>query len=527
MKKQFIILGLLTSSIATITSCSKASFDDYYRNPSKITETSIEKQYTGVTMGFKELIIPTYRNLFVTLRPTINRYIQTLGWINEANQLTVGAAATTDRWEQYYKGLAQFKDLENIYSKLSQEEQLEKRIFLITSKVLFYDQTQQMVDLFGDIPWSEAGKLNANGGDYAISYPKYDSAEDIYKIMLDDLKSINTELSTLTVPNNVTNSFRTQDLINNGNLDLWRKYCNGLRLRLLTRVSESTTFSARATSEIAEIVNNPTTSPLGLTNQDNADIKIFDSGSKVSSDGIRDAFEAEGTWYANLAGKLMIDNMNLNVDPRQAFIFEPGVKANNVFVGLDPALGSVDQTDLARGGTISIYNRSTFSRNKFFPGILMTATEVNLLLAEYYVKNSNAQAAKTSFENAVKESIDLYVYIRSNSDDNTVAAANTPTTTEVNNYLTNINWDGSSNKIELIANQKWIHFNLVQAVEAWSEVRRLDYPKFNVLTQTSDLFRTIPERYTIPANEQTYNSTNYEKVKNQDVQTNKIFWDVR
>ena len=133
MKKQFVILGLLASSIVAITACKKDSFNEFYRNPGKVTESSIEKQYTGVIMGFKELIIPTYRNLFVTLRPTINRYIQTLGWINETNQLTVGAAATNDRWEQYYKGLAQFKDLENIYSKLSEEEKAEKRVFFLTS----------------------------------------------------------------------------------------------------------------------------------------------------------------------------------------------------------------------------------------------------------------------------------------------------------------------------------------------------------------------------------------------------------
>lgn len=525
MKKQFLILGLLASSIASITSCKKETFEEFYRNPGKVSESSIEKQYTGVMMGFKELIIPTYRNLFVTLRPTINRYIQTLGWINEANQLTVGAAATQDRWEQYYKGLTQFKDLENLYNKLSVEEKAEKRAFFLTSKILFYDQSQQMVDLFGSIPWSEAGMLNANGGDYSISYPKYDSAEEIYTVMLDDLKSISTELNSLTIPTTITTSFKTQDLINNGDLVLWQKYCNGLRLRILTRVSGASAFSARSTSELAEIINNPTTYPLGKINAENAEIKIFDSGSKVSSDGIKDAFEADG-WYANLAGKKMIDHMNTNADPRLPYIFEPGAKAINVFIGLDQSLGETPQTDLARGGTIAIYNRSTYSRNKFFPGLLMTATEVNLLLAEYYTKNSNTAAAKTAFENSLKESIALYETIRKNSDDNTVPVAATPSADEINTYITNINWDNAPNKIELIATQKWIHLNLVQAVEAWSEVRRLDFPKFNVITQGSDVNKTIPVKFTLPTTEQTYNTANYDKVKSQDNQNTKIFWDV-
>lgn len=524
MKKQFLILGLLASFISITTSCKKESFDEVYRNPSKVTETSVDKQFTGVIVGFKELIIPTYRNLFVTLRPTINRYIQTQGWLNEANHLTVGGAASTDRWEQYYKGLTQYKELESLYDKLGEAEKNEKRIFFLAAKILFYDQTQQMVDLYGDIPWTEAGKLNANGGDYTISYPKYDSAQEIYTSMLDDLKAISTELNMLSIPENITKSFNTQDLINNGDLSLWKKYCNGLRLRMLTRVSSTSQFSNRSSSELAEIINNQSTYPLGTTNADNAQIEVYNAGSKISSDGIRDAFEADG-WYANLASKKMIDEMKAKADPRLPFIFEPGASANNQYIGLDQSLGNAAQADLARGGTIAIYNKSTFSRNKFFPGLLLTATEVNLLLAEYYNKTGNASNAKTAFENAVKESISLYQSIRSKSDDNTTPAAAEPNTAAINTHLANLNWDGSSNKLQLIATQKWIHLNLVQAIEAWSEVRRLDFPKFEVPTQSSDINKTIPVKFTLPTSESTHNKTNYDQIKDQDNQNTKLFWD--
>jgi hypothetical protein len=89
-------------------------------------------------------------------------------------------------------------------------------------------------------------------------------------------------------------------------------------------------------------------------------------------------------------------------------------------------LVSAEQSDLARSGTISIINRSTVSRNQYFPGILFSATETNLLLAEYYLKNSNPALAKTAFENSVKESIDLWRAIRSKSADNTVSAPAKP-----------------------------------------------------------------------------------------------------
>src|SRR5690606_35588168 len=112
--------------------------------------------------------------------------------------LTPGMAAINDRWERYYRGLAQFREFEKVYNASPEDEKAMKKIYLLTAKVFFYDLTQQQVDLHGDIPWSQAGMLSTNGGDYTISYSKFDKAADIYTAMLDDLKSISTELSTYT-----------------------------------------------------------------------------------------------------------------------------------------------------------------------------------------------------------------------------------------------------------------------------------------------------------------------------------------
>jgi hypothetical protein len=72
-------------------------------------------------------------------------------------------------------------------------------------------------------------------------------------------------------------------------------------------------------------------------------------------------------------------------DPRLRAMFEPGLNAAGIYNGLDPMSVSAVQTTLVAGGTISIYNRSTLSRNQFFPGILMNASEVHFLIAEYYL----------------------------------------------------------------------------------------------------------------------------------------------
>ena len=522
MKRYILIMGLCIASLIYTTSCQKSAFDDYYRDPSKVTEATVERQFTGMIYSYRQLIVPEYGNLFVTLRPTIFRYLRIAGWINEANHLVPGGAAIEDRWSRYYEGLAQYKELISIYEKSVEVEQQEKRIFYLAAKVLFYDQTQQTVDLYGDIPWSQAGLLSTNNSDYQSSYPAYDRATDIYTTMLDDLNEISAELKTITLSEAMTERFKMQDLINNGDVGLWEKYCNSLRLRMLMRVSESSEFSARAAQELAEV----TAEPLIMTNEENAQLDIYSlDGNSIHTDGIRGAFEAEG-WLANLAGKRMVDHMLENEDPRLPFIFEPGAEADGEFKGLDQSLTSSEQTDLARGGTISIFNRSTVSRNQYFPGILFSATETNLLLAEYYQKNGNPSSAKNAFENSVEASVDLYRQIRDASADNTVAAPGAPTPTQVNTYLANLDWDGASNKIELIATQQWIHFGIIQTVQAWSEIRRHDYPTFEFRVQNSDIQKTVPVKFNLPPSESTYNSENYNAVRDQDNVNTKLFWDI-
>ncbi|WP_134090365.1 SusD/RagB family nutrient-binding outer membrane lipoprotein [Olivibacter sp. XZL3] len=525
MKKYFLGMGLCVASLIYTTSCKKSSFDEFYRDPSKVTETTVDKQFSGMIYGYRQLIVPDYRNYFVTVLPTIARYIQINGWANEANQLTPGAAAIDDRWSRYYEGLAQFRELETTYNNSDPLIQQETRIFYLAAKILFYDQTQQAVDLHGDIPWSQAGKLSSNGGDYTVSYATYDKAADIYTVMLDDLATIKEELEGLSVPS--TSNFSSQDIINNGNLELWKKYCNSLRLRMLTRVSGSSEFSARSQTELAEIANDP--SSLILTNSENAQLDVFDASTGINATGFQDALES---WNGNIAGKVMIDHMLNNADPRLPFIFEPGAQADGNYIGLDQSLTGSVQSNLisgpanSGGGTIAIYNRSTFSRNDYFPGILISASEVNFLLAEYFFKAGNSASAKMYFENGIKESISLFQAIRAVSNDVLVPAATAPTATQITTYIDNIDWDGSTNKIELIAYQKWLHFNMMQPVENWAEVRRLDFPQFEFRIQNSDMQKTVPVKWNLPPSEPTYNANNYQAVQAQDNVNTKIFWDV-
>jgi hypothetical protein len=533
---------LVTVAVVTmgVTACKKKDFEEAYTDPGKVQTSTVEKQFTGMLVsrmwtntdkGNHGYVVPQYWNYFVILRTTLLHYTQAVGWENYDNQYVPGAAAISDNWKDYYYFLAQYRELQTIYSKLTAGDQTAYRIYMIAAAVFLYDQTQKMIDLHGDIPFTEAGLLSANGGNYTASAAKYDDAATLYTTMLDSLKNFANELNTINVPDYVLNKFKTQDLINTGNITLWKRYTNSLRLRMLTRVSGASAFASRASSEIAGILSTPGTYPVVTVNIENIKVSVFNTGSDISARSFKDGLESS---YGNMAGKVMIDHMKNNSDPRLRVMFEPGKNAGGVYTGVNPTGNRLAQNQaIQRDSTIALYNRSSISRNLSFPGFLINAAEVSFLQAEYYLKASNLTAAKTAYENGIRQSVEYYYAIRSLSAES-ISGPVTPTnTTEVNAYIASpaVNWDlalTTDDKLKLIATQKWLHYSVVQPHESWAELRRLDNP---FLLFENDGASTIipnpPVRWVYPASELAYNKANYETVRSKDNLTTRIFWDVK
>ena len=527
MKKNLIILAL--AFMAVFTACTKSDFEESYTDPSKVSVSTVEKQFSGVLAANRWYVLPDYWNYFVVLRTTLTRYTQAVGWVNSSNQYVPGNAGITDRWNNYYNFLAQYRELEKIYSALSADDKADKRIYMIAAAIYFYDHTEKITTLHGAIPWSEAGMLSTNGGDYQNSYAKYDNADAVYTKMLDDLKAFSTELNSIIIKPAILTGFQKQDFVNKGELTRWKKYCNSLRLRILARVSDVPAFQSRVVTEVGAILNDPATYPVIASNTDNVQINVTNLSSEIHSKNFRTGLE---DWNGNLAGKAMIDHMKTNNDPRLRAIFEPGAGAGGVYNGLDPLLAEATQTTLVNGGTLAIYNRSTISRNEYFPGVLMNAAEVSFLKAEAYLKANNNAAAKTAYNEGISQSIKYYFAIRTLSADN-VSGALTPTSdAEIAVYTAapQVNWDlalTTADKLKLVARQKWIHFNVVQPVDNWAEVRRFDAPSLSFLLDNANAQTQPPYRWIYPGSEQTYNTANYEAVRTADKLTTKIFWDVR
>ena len=99
---------------------------------------------------------------------------------------------------------------------------------------------QNMTDIWGDIPYSEALQGDLPGGPLK---PKYDLQKDIYYGLLASLTTASTAMSTATDA-----GLGTADLIFQGNSARWVKFANSLRARMAMRMLKND--AAKAGTEL-------------------------------------------------------------------------------------------------------------------------------------------------------------------------------------------------------------------------------------------------------------------------------------
>jgi hypothetical protein len=136
-----------------------------------------------------------------------------------------------------------------------------------------------MVDVWGDVPFSEANKAPA------VTNPKYDLGQDIYPQLFDllDAGMANLEASSTLSPG-------PDDLFYGGDLDLWRKFAKTVKLKMYNqiRLVENVTAEVDALLADDDMINNA------------AEDFQFDYNSGISPDNRNPAYVVE--WGPGTAG---------------------------------------------------------------------------------------------------------------------------------------------------------------------------------------------------------------------------------
>ncbi|WP_234997863.1 SusD/RagB family nutrient-binding outer membrane lipoprotein [Mucilaginibacter sp. OK098] len=529
MKKIFINISLLLSLVITFSSCKKKLADEF-NNPELSTKPSIPNFFTAMLNN--DRVRPAYWNLrtYLLLQPGV--YSQTAAFDNASGVYQQNDGYTGNYWTDFYYAsgngsgvMALYRSIEKTYNGLSAADQATQKVFLEAAKVVLYDQTSKMVDAWGDIPFSQAGNLETNS---AIKDAAFDDAKSIYTTCISGLDEAATFFGASTTAS--TAGFKKQDILLQGSLDMWRRYANSIRLRMLMRMS----FLDEATAKTAvnAMLSNTAAYPLidggSVANYSPASSDVLLQPLTTNQNTLLNAFTEGSSFYAP---DYMLNTAMLPAnDPRIPVVFDKfGKTVNGVFVpnATYKAMPITFTSDQQSNNytSYSTIDSATFLNNLKLPGVVITASEVNFLKAEALERWGSSSAAETAYNTAVSQSVAFYYYLN-NLGGGKVAAPDAPTLAAFLNN-TNVAYAGTTDqKLAKIWLQKWVHFGVLQSDEAWSEYRRTKFPQLTFVTQTQNGYQLPPTRLVYPSIETAYNS-HYSAVQAKDTRTTKIFWDVK
>lgn len=311
----------------------------------------------------------------------------------------------------------------------------------------------RVTDSYGPIPYSDALTNES------ITV-KYDSQEDVYKQMFDELDAA---IAAFQANSNLdASAWSRYDRVYYGDITKWLKYANSLKLRLAMRISYVAPETAAA--KAAEAISGG----LILTNADNASMHPTENRMTL----------VYNDWEDHRVGADILCYMTGYNDPRLKTMFLPNAAGN--YVGV-----RIGSTVTSKTAFVDSYSNLIVESDT--PILWMNAAEVNFLLAEYYLRiaKDNAQARKyyeagirVSFEERGATGADAYIA------DNTSMPEIYTDPLGANSYTRRMSeckiaWDTTGDEetnLEQIITQKWIAI-FPLGTEAWSEYRRTGYPK--------------------------------------------------
>ncbi len=566
MKKT--ILSYMASAFAVyaiggLCSCSDSYMEDVNTDDSKATTISPNAQLTTA-------LLQTYGDfsLMDTYRCYITGFTQYYagGW-NVSNY--AGAVYADDNtmahvWNRYYA-----ISIKNLVDAISNTKDMPN-----TNAALRIHRAYMMAvlsDIYGDIPCTEAGKGYTEG----IASPKYDTQEEVYTFIFDELKACAAQLGTGNdrISGDVTSLA--------SDVNAWKKYANSLRLRYAMRISDVAPEKAKAEFEAALSADGGYITSA----EDDAYIKymkapftLYDGANDLDfrANALGEMLYGQDPESPTFVCSTLFNYMKKNSDPRLYRIARCYIHTTR---SQTDTSGNYDVTDEViawgeRGGTgiapcnvgdawwsdwvsgpanneiptleglVASFPDKGYDKNNYparmirptlatalcnadCPGILITYAEVEFLLAEAAANGWNVQGdAKSHYEAGIRASMAMlnnyYDIVKKISNEETEAyiAANPI----------------GDNARESINMQAWI-LHLTNPNEGWANLRRSDYPALADRKRLpvrgdfphEDPNMQTPTRLRYPNLEAKYNSVNYKKaidrIGNADDWHKRVWWD--
>jgi len=437
-----------------------------------------------------------------------------------------------------------------------------ERAIAVVNKIF----TMQLItDVWGPIPFNDAG-------DVLAKEPRYESQRTVYYKMLKEIAIASGYLKKALDNNQTTTAYGTGDMIYDGNVEKWYRFCNTLWLRMAMRISNVEPQKAKTEGEKALATGMFCETPAHSAwinhwetcLQDNGICRYTGQWGSVMSTSTESYLKG----YKDPRLNVFFRTVKAGADPDDGIICvttamkpETQAKVGGIY-GLPsgiPQIFAIDEIykSHSRYGELFSAKRARIQHE----GVAMAA-EAWFLRAEAAVKGwAGAGVAKTNYDNGIACSLkDWIPTITQTAIDAYINGTTTPITPEKIDYsylggnFKSYNWStdppvatlpvkfssNTADQLEQIHIQKWIS-TWHNASESWAERRRTRLPKIYKKKSSDNTYidlasNMIQTRCQFVSNEKTTNRTQVvEAIKllgvgasqiEQDLENIPLWWDI-
>jgi|KBSSwiStaDraftv2_1062776.scaffolds.fasta_scaffold02686_5 hypothetical protein len=236
--------------LVTFLSCSK-EFLDINTDPNNPTSIEVSKILPTTERTLGDALSMDENN--GGLSNVLAVYVHQMSTREEADKygMTGADPVIATPWAKLYSSTANPGTSFPIYGVLQNLEDIIKNStdagnakYAGIGKILKAYTYSVLVDVFGDVPFSEANKLKEG-----ILYPKFDDDAAIYDALFPLIDEGIADLNNAGAPNPSTPG--TDDLIYGGDTELWVKAANTLKLKLYTQIRKVKDVSAEVNALIS------------------------------------------------------------------------------------------------------------------------------------------------------------------------------------------------------------------------------------------------------------------------------------
>lgn len=555
-----ILLASAASLILVFGSCTKG-FEEMNKNPMSPTGTDIGPLFNGVVSS----LCWTWDEQFYLNNEIFYPESELGALISESwGNYSIGVDAV---WNNYYLALANIHDIDKRLDEMctsTGDNEIDDKVRAQLTVIEAY-KTFKVTDMFGDIPYSEAGYIWYDTE--ANRKPKYDTQESIYKTLLEELiwaRNILNSGSNITELGNQYYSLGAYDVLYKNDYFKWAKIANSLILRHGMRMyHKDPTF---AEPILQEAFNEPVIDDY-MYNGNGAfalwPINVSQFGDQGWSFREHKNLRMGETVFAQMSKEtdsidnaifdprvfVFFDTNNKTADyPEGAWRAFPQIRDENTPIEGGSPYSSARDKNYAFKGPACLYSPFNFyliRDHVFVPQIMMSPAEVCFIKAEMMVKGivpgGLGMAVEELIRNGIKNSYYMwlqlpiygtdatykYIYpeLQAILDGGDIWSISDSYASQVMNEMMYLNYDFMYDEtayLEFIYQQRWLDL-FRQPNEAWSLARR------TFMTPTTiDHQKLVTYRLPYPQSEVTYNYDNYNeqirKMSHGDTRETKVWW---